>query len=145
MKLTEKQKKYTLIGLGVVLAGVITYFAFKKPKEENGGTQLDPTGNNGGTSGGTSGGYIFNAINVADALHTAMKDTGTDEDTIFNVLAPITQLQFSLVIQKFGSRLYNDTLGNSVWGTPRPLKHWLKEELSSSDYETLRKKFPNYL
>lgn len=144
MKLTEQQKKYGLIGLGLLLAGTITYFAFKTPKADAGGTQYDPTGNNGGTTGGSAG-YVFNAVNVADTLHVAMKDSGTDEDAIFNVLAPLSQAQFATVIQKFGNRLYNDTLGNSTWGTPQPLKHWLKEELSSSDYETLRKKFPNYL
>lgn len=141
MKITQQQKKYALIGLGLLLAGTITYFALKKPNTDNGGTQYDPTGNN--TTGGT--GYVFNALNVAETLHTAMKDSGTDEDTIFNVLAPLSQAQFLTVIQKFGNRLYNDWTGNSIWGSPQPLKHWFQQELSASDYETLRKKFPNNL
>jgi hypothetical protein len=143
MKITPQQKKYALIGLGIFAAGVITFYAFKKPATDNGGTQYDPTGNGGNPTGGT--GYIFSAINVADTLHNAMKDTGTDEDIIFNALAPLSQAQFVSVIQKFGSRLYNDTLGNSVWGSPQNLKYWLEAELSTSDYETLRKKFPNNL
>lgn len=141
MQLTPNQKKYAIIGGASLVVITIIYFLTKKPKTDTGGTGIDPTGNNG--TGGTT--YTFSATNVANSLHDAMKDLGTDEEAIFNVLAPISQAQFAQVVQKFGSRIYNSWTGGTSGGSAQPLKVWLKEELSSTDYEVIRKKFPSYL
>lgn len=142
MQLTDKQKKIGIVVGGVLVLGTIIYFLTKKPKADTAGTLNDPTGNNDSGSGTT---YTFNATNVAQGLYEAMADFGTDEQAIFNLLAPVSQTQFAQVVQKFGSRIYNSWTGGTSGGSAQPLKTWLKEELSSSDYEILRKKFPSYL
>ena len=144
MQLSDKQKKIGIVVGGVILLSTIIYFVTKDPKSDTSGTMTDPTGNNdNGASGG--GLYQFNPTNIAQGLYEAMADFGTDEEAIFNLLAPVSQAQFAQVVQKFGSRKYNSWTGGTSGGSAQPLKVWLKEELSSSDYEILRKKFPSYL
>jgi len=96
----------------------------------------------------------FNAKEIATVLYDAMKEanfTNTDKrKTIFTTLTGVSQAQFSLVIKAFGSRYYNTLTGNTyfaLWQTPvkHPLKVWLKEELSDSDYKLLKSNYPKYL
>lgn len=139
-KLTKREK----IALGVsavILTGAIVYFVFFS--KDNNGASEDPTGNN--SSGGNSTIPTFNAQNVAESLHIAMKDMGTDESTIFNVLQSVNASQFVQVVNAFGLRKYNSWFGNDVGGSLQPLKVWLKEELSADEYKTLRLKYPNSL
>lgn len=144
MQLTDNQKKIGIVVGGILVIGTIIFLVTKKPKQDSSGSMSDPTGNN--DSGGSGGAiYAFNASSVAQGLYDAMADLGTDEEAIFNLLAPVSQAQFAQVIQKFGSRVYNSWTGGTSLGSPQPLKVWLKSELSSSDYEILRKKFPSYL
>lgn len=147
MKLTQKQKKIATVA-GVVATVGLLYLAFRK-KPDSGGSQFDPTNNN--ISTGTGGGgsqttnTAFNARNVAETLYEAMKGLGTDESAIFNALATVTEPQFKQVIDAFGLRIYNTFTGSTTWGSPHPLKTWLKEELGSKEYGVLRLKYPNYL
>lgn len=143
MKLTVQQKKIAIVA-GVVATVGLGYLAFRK-KPDSGGSYYDPT--SGGTTGGTTSGTTstFNAKNVAETLYEAMKGIGTDESAIFNVLANVSEAQFKLVVDSFGLRIYNTFTGTTTWGSPHPLKTWLKEELASKEYGVLRLKYPNYL
>lgn len=147
INLTTKDKKYLqygAIGLGVIL--LFRYFN----KDYNQGVVTDPTG-------GSIAPYIFNASNVANALWVAMKNMGvwsfcdkSCEDDVFAALKFVNAQQFSQVVKAFGKRKYNNVTGNNyeVWGFPissYDLKHWLKQELSSEKYNTLRLKYPGQL
>ncbi|QEE49606.1 annexin [Flavobacterium alkalisoli] len=144
--MTKKNK----IVLGIVAglaATVIIYNVVKKKTDISGNG--DPTGNG---TGSTNPSVPFNANTIAEKLYDAMKNTGTDEDAIFSALRNVTQAQFAQVVAAFKYRSYNSTAGNQInyipWGDPLPLKdlpYWLKNELSSSDYQKLSLKFPNYL
>ncbi|MBB1193558.1 hypothetical protein DNC80_07730 [Flavobacterium sp. SOK18b] len=107
----------------------------------------DPTGN--GNSIPTQ--FVFNAKNVANGLYQAMKDSGTEEEAILEVLKTVTQSQFAQVVTAFGSLPYNATTGNQYSFNPFSplpkvnLKGWLIEELSLKDYTILRNKYPYHL
>lgn len=127
---------------GAVIAGLgILYLLFGKKTDNSGGGE-DPTGN--GTYTPVS---VFNAQNVAEGLYEAMKGLGTDETAILEILKTVSPGQFALVAKAFGFKPYNSWIGtdygfglNSV-----PLKKWLKEELSASDYVVLKSKYLNQL
>jgi hypothetical protein len=140
MKLTAEQKKYAIYG-GIGLTAFLLWY-FLKPKNGSGGGQGDPTNNNDSSGGQIS---TFDPKNVAENLYEAMKSLGTDESAIFNSLANVNQTQFAQVIKEFGNRVYNTYTGGTAFGSPYPLKVWLKEELSDDEYKTLRLKYPNYL
>lgn len=146
MKLTASQQQDLKTGAYVLAAGLLVYFVFVKRKENSGATS-DPTGN---------GSYnptlpSFNAKIVAENLFDAMKDSGTDEESILETLKTVSPAQFAQVITAFGNRFYNTTTGNQYNFNPfsdlpkLPLKTWLKEELNTKDYALLRAKYPNYL
>lgn len=137
--MTDQDKK-NLKTVAYLLGGAgLLYLVFSKPSE------TDPTGN-----GGT---YIppvvvFNAKNVAEGLYNAMKDSGTEEEAIFEILKPVNQTQFAQVVEAFGKRSYNKYTGNQYNFNPfsslekLDLKTWLNEELSAKDYAILRNKYP---
>lgn len=96
----------------------------------------------------------FNAKEIATTLYQAMKEanfTNTEKrKTILTTLTGVSPTLFGLVIKAFGNRYYNTLTGNTyfaIWQTPvkHPLKVWLKEELSQSDYQLLKSKFPKQL
>lgn len=142
---TQEQTKYQYIAGGaIVLIG--GYFLFFNKKDNSSGT-VDPTGNNGNVGGSTN---VFNALNIATALYDAMKSIGTDEETIVTILKTVSQVQFGEVFSAFGTLSYNTTTGNQVFAygqtiTRYNLKKWLFEELSVTEYNNLRRKYPNYL
>lgn len=139
--MTQEQISNLKLG-GAVVAGLgLLYLLFGKKSDNSGGSN-DPTGN--GTYTPVS---VFNAQNVADGLYEAMKSFGTDETGILEILKPVSPGQFALVAKAFGFKPYNSWIGsdygfglNSV-----PLKTWLKEELSASDYVILKSKYLNQL
>jgi hypothetical protein len=96
----------------------------------------------------------FNAKEVATMLYNAMKEanfTNTEKrKTIFTALTGVSEAQFSKVVTAFGNRYYNTLTGNTyfaLWQTPtkHPLKVWLKEELSTEDYQLLKSNYPKQL
>jgi hypothetical protein len=138
MQLTKNEK--IVVGVSaVLLTGVIVFLIVKK--KDNSGASDDPTGNNGNGSNQVP----FNALSIADSLHNAMKDIGTDESAIFNALQGVNASQFVEVVTAFGLRKYNSWLGNDVGGSVQPLKVWLSEELSTDEYKTLKLKYTNSL
>ena len=139
--MTPQQITNLKLGAAAVAGLGILYLLFGR-KTDNSGGSADPTGN---------GTYIpvsaFNAHNVADSLYQAMSGFGTDETAILEILKPISQGQFALVSQAFGIKPYNTWTGN-IYGfglDSLPLKTWLKEELSASEYALLKSKYLNQL
>lgn len=143
----KKNKKPLVIGLVAVCAYVIARKTFFK--------QEDPTGYvPGGTYSPGQSGYPstqiqFDAAKVANQLYLAMKDMGTDESSIMSALRNVNESQFAQVIQAFGSKPYNTYLGNQQsfgFGLDSyELPFWLENELSTSEYNTLKLKYPNLL
>lgn len=132
------------ISISVAGLGILLFAIAQANKDKNGNAYL-----NQGTVENS-----FNAKEIATVLYDAMKEanfTNTDKrKTIFTTLTGVSQAQFSWVIKAFGSKYYNTLTGNTyfaLWQTPvkHPLKVWLKEELSDSDYKLLKSNYPKYL
>jgi hypothetical protein len=142
-KITPQQKKYLMIG-GGVLAAYLLYRAFSKGNDTSGST-IDPTGNGGTVN------PDFNPTVLAQNLYESMYEMGTDDEDVLPILQLIpTQAQFGQVNTKFGTRKYNPTTGNiyAVWPfdlDKYPLRFWLKNELSNEAYAVAKKKYPTYL
>ena len=142
MTVTDKEKKNLQMAAAVVAGGVLLYVVFSKKTE----TTPDPTGN-----GAYTPINVYNPQKVATALYETMKDMGTDEEAILEILKPINQSQFAQVIQAFGKLNYNTTTGDQRNYNPFAvlpklgLKDWLKSELSLKEYSVLRLKYPNSL
>lgn len=147
--MTAKEKKQLTYLGGIAVAGTIAYYLFFN--KDTGGSQLDPTGNGNLPNAGGATTAVFDATRVAKALYDAMKETGTEETDILAILKNVNQIQFGQVVTKFGRKSYNSVTGNQYtftpWGTLPlvGLKDWLKSELSASDYNILRLKYPNFL
>lgn len=143
MKITEQEKKNLTVGIAVLIGGIVLYNVFGKNTEST----PDPTGNGGVVPGQVA----FNAKGVANSLYNAMKDMGTDEEAILEILKPITQQQFGQVISAYGKLNYNTTTGDQVNYNPFSslpklgLKDWLFNELSGKEYAILRLKYSYYL
>ena len=143
MTMTPEETKYLKIGAGVV-GGLLLLKLILGSKTES---TPDPTGN--GNYNPTQ--IVFSPRSVADGLYQAMKDTGTDEEAILEILKTVTQAQFAQVVTAFGSKYYNATTGNQYNFNPFSslpkvnLKGWLVEELSLKDYTILRNKYPYHL
>lgn len=132
------------ISISVAGLGILLFAIAQANKDKNGNAYL-----NQGTVESS-----FNAKEIATVLYDAMKEanfTNTEKrKTIFTTLTGVSQAQFSWVIKAFGSRYYNTLTGNTyfaLWQSPvkHPLKVWLKEELSDSDYKLLKSNYPKYL
>jgi len=145
MELTPQNKKAILIGAGVLVAG---YFAYKYlvPNQYSSiSLGYDPTRNGSAATTNTAN---FSAAKTVQDLYDAMKEMGTDEAAVKAALAPLTAAQFKQVYNLFGRRVYNTLSGNiyiPIWASEedykQPLKVWLKEELSDSEYKAMKLKF----
>ncbi|KGO84434.1 hypothetical protein Q763_01445 [Flavobacterium beibuense F44-8] len=135
-----KTKKIIIATTGVIAAGTILYFVLRK-KTDNSGGECDPTGNGQNC-------IQVNPSVVADSLYNAMKESGTDEEAILLALKNVNAIMFDQVIKKFGKQSYNKYLGNQINLTPwnplplEPLPVWLKSELTTSEYNKLKLKYP---
>lgn len=138
--MTPQQIEYVKIGATVAAAGLILYLVLGT-KNKNG--TADPEVSTG-TGGNTS---YFNAQNVAEGLYDAMNRMGTDDNSILELLKPVSPVQFMLVSKAFGMKPYNTVLGNDfgLWLDNYSLKNWLKNELPASDYAILKNKYQNQL
>lgn len=143
MKVTKTQRNLLLAASASAIVLYLTVF-----RGTTSGNGVDPTGNGSGGNGGQSN-PGFDALKVATDLYEAMKDSGTDESAIVQILTRVTPAQFDLVFDAFGVLKYNPTLGNqySFWGEldRYNLKQWLKYELSETQYYNFKRKFPNRL
>lgn len=147
--MTPNQLKYTKIGIAVVIGGFIIYKMI--PASDSTGGATDPTGN-GTLPAGSNPAFTFNAQKVANDLYDAMKTANFSHGDIIPILQRVSQTQFGQVVTAFGKRKYNSITGNTytdifgIYDLPAvDLKGWLKSELSTSDYNFLKLKYPNYL
>ncbi|MGC4041985.1 MAG: hypothetical protein QM710_14670 [Flavobacterium sp.] len=132
------------VTIGLAGLGVLLFAVSQTSKNKKAGAYLDASSSDIG----------FNAKEIAATLYDAMKEanfTNTEKrKTIFTALTGVTEAQFSKIINVFGSRYYNTLTGNTyfaLWQTPtkHPLKVWLKEELSTEDYQLLKSNYPKQL
>lgn len=137
--MTIEQSNNLKLGAAVVAGGFLLYLIIGT-KKDNSGTSNDPNQNSIPISN-------FSAANVADGLFAAMNKFGTDETGILEILKPVSPGQFAQVAAAFGFKPYNTWTGNDYgFGlNSLPLKAWLKEELSASDYVILKSKYLNQL
>lgn len=136
--------KIVPISVGVAGLGILLFTIAQTSKNKNANAYLDQASQT----------ENFNANEVVVTLYNAMKEanfTNTEKrKTILTALTGVNQAQFSLIVKTFGNRYYNTFTGNiyfAIWQTPvkYPLKLWLKKELSNSDYQLLKSKYPKYL
>ena len=132
------------ISVGVAGFGILLFAIVQARKDKNGNAYLDESGET----------QNFNGKELATTLYDAMKEanfTNTEKrKIILTTLTGVSQGQFLLIVKAFGNRYYNTLTGNTsfaIWQTPvkHPLKVWLKEELSISDYQLLKSNYPKYL
>lgn len=132
------------ISVGVAGLGILLFAVAQANKSKNSNAYQD----------GGSMAESIDSKEIATTLYNAMKEanfTNTEKrKTILTALTGVSEAQFSWVIKTFGSRYYNTLTGNTyfaLWQTPvkHPLKVWLKEELSDSDYKLLKSNYPKYL
>ena len=153
--MTTQEKKYLKYG-GIALGiGAVLWLIFK-PNNESGSID-DPTGNGEVLNPNQPGG--FNAAKVANDLYEAVKDigfasvisgNGDEKEIIYNILKNVSASTFTKVVTAFGQRYYNPTFGGTYFAFfSTPEKHTLpfilKKELTTSDYNILKQKYPNSL
>lgn len=138
-----ENKKLIPISIGVLGLGVLL-LALTKANSSKSKIYLDQNYTSG----------LVNAKQIAEELYKAMKEmnfTNTQKrEVIFTSLTGVTPRDFQGIVKAFGFRYYNPITGNTYfafWQTPQkhPLKTWLKEELSTSDYQLLKSKYPKQL
>lgn len=83
---------------------------------------------------------------IAQDLHDAMKNNGTDFKKIKETLSYLDEPRFEIVYKRFGLRPYG-YYGQPMWGsgTKKNLREWFEKELSASQYQELKDKFPRLL
>lgn len=135
--MTPQQVDNLKLGGAVIASLGILYLIFGN-KNKNG--TPDPA-----VTGGVAS--SFNARNIADGLYEAMNRVGTDKNAVIEILKPVSPGQFMLVSKAFGFKPYNTWTGNDFgyFLDSLPLKTWLKEEVSASDYAILKNKYLNQL
>ncbi len=146
MKSFYDKNKKTIWTVGGIAVSIIT-LAFLLPKKDTTGS--DGTGgvSEGNTGGTQNGGNSFDAGNVANQLYAVMSDVwwlrSSDILKIFSDRVPRTNSAFVSLYSAFGKRQYNKATGGTSFGADRDLIEWLKAELSSDHYETLKSFYPN--
>ena len=84
----------------------------------------------------------------AEQLFNAMRNPGTDEQMIYDVLAGLSYNDFVLISNAFGKRYYDKTLGTDggwIFNKKLSLHDWLLQELDNSELEELESYMPNVL
>lgn len=106
------------------------YFLNKFLQKSQGTPELDVTGGAGMTE--------TEALNLAQQLLYSMHQFGTDVDTIYSVVTPLTAQQLIMVYNQFGRPPYWG-FGYDQWlGTPMDLFGWFQQELNASDIAKLK-------
>lgn len=141
--MTPQETKQAKIGLGIAGVILVIYLLIKPASDPTSGLP---------TNDPTQYGTHIDPKKIASALYDAMKDIGTDEAEIQTLLKGVTESQFGAIITAFGTKQYNATLGNQInpgsWFSQLPFKNlqfWLKNELATETYATLRLKYPKFL
>lgn len=84
------------------------------------------------------------ALSMANSLHIAMNQLGTDEQSIFSIFNGVSPYDYAKISNKFGLRHYDPDAGFNAFGTFDTLyglSQWLKNELSNSEIQILQSQF----
>ena len=81
---------------------------------------------------------------IANACYESMTIYGTDEETLFNLLQPLTGNELKAVYDAFGARYYSNHLGIGVpntdlLGSALDLFGWFSNELKGYEKTQMRK------
>lgn len=140
MSFYQKYKKEIHTVGGIALA--IVTLAIILPKKDttgNGGRTTDHQGNLLDPSGN-----IFKPQEVAQQLYNVMSSWGKDSATVLDILKKrVPANGFNDLKSAFGTPQYNWLTGGTALGSNRDLIFWLKEELTSEHYITVKSLFPN--
>lgn len=133
----NKNKKPLLIGAGV-LVGVIVISRVVKAATK-GLSDIHPDKDNVTISDNE-------AKIIANSLLDAMNRAGTDEDTLFNLIAPLSKDDLLTVYRKFGVKSYGlyglvTSPADKFIGEHLTLIGWLKKELTKKENERMRQLF----
>lgn len=88
------------------------------------------------------------ANSIAEALYNSMNQLGTDEAVIFESFKGLNDGDFAKVYNAFGLRPFIEFIGvgtdDNMLGVNMDLIGWLKHDLTSSEYISLRRAFPSF-
>ncbi|GET46906.1 hypothetical protein [Capnocytophaga felis] len=150
------KKEHIIIGSVAVGLGAIIYFLSKSNSNQPSQNHKDYNSavnnysvNPKDTYGKDLAAFANDRIlvsKIAQDLHDAMKDNGTDFSKIKETLSYLDEPRFEIVYKRFGMRPYG-FYGQPMWGsgTKKNLREWFEKELSSSEYQELKDKFPRLL
>lgn len=133
--------KGVIVG-GALLVGLFGFGAYKLLKKgNNADALLDKVVNNLDTSKTTIS--KLQAQEIANRLYLAMKDNGTDETEIENLLIKNNNLSsedIKMIVAAFGTKKYNISgapMFDWMGGDDLDLRGWLYRECSSSLFEKI--------
>jgi len=136
--------KKTIITISVFTIGIIGV-AFLLPKRDTtGGAIAISDGQNGQQNSENQG---FNASDVANQLYTIMSGLGwfnsADILAVFVDRVPRNNSAFEQLKNAFGLRQHNGYTGGTSFGSDKNLIQWLKAELNTEHYQTIKSFYPN--
>jgi hypothetical protein len=84
----------------------------------------------------------------AEQLFNAMRNLGTDEQTIYDVLSGLSYNDFVMISNAFGKKYYDKSLGVDggwIFNDKLSLHEWLLEELDNGELNELATYMPDVL
>jgi len=84
----------------------------------------------------------------AEQLFNAMRNPGTDEQTIYDVLSGLSYNDFVMISNAFGKKYYDKSLGVDggwIFNDKLSLHEWLLEELDNGELNELATYMPDVL
>jgi len=137
-------KTNTIITISVVAVGLIT-LALLLPKRDT--TGENPAITDGKNSGDEDYEETFAVSDVANQLYILMSSWGWGKSkeilSVFVDRVPRTNTAFEKLKTAFGLRQHNAVTGGTSFGTNKNLIEWLKAEMKSEHYQTLKSFYPN--
>lgn len=128
-----------IIGATVIIGGYAVYkqfFAGDEPDIDFDDDEDDPVIDS------------VTAKTKAEQLFNAMRNPGTEEQMIYDVLSGLTYNDFVLISNAFGKRYYDKTIGVDggwLFNDKLSLHEWLLQELDNGELEELENYMPNVL
>ena len=129
-------KKPILYGIAGIAAIYVGYRIYKIAFPD--GLRIDPTKESPRIS-------RSEAITIAERLHKAMNESGTDEEAIYDSLRGLNHNDFVMVSNAFGKRPYLHWFGTSIFdalGDNLTLVEWFIEELNMKEINKVKSLIP---
>jgi len=138
--------KNTIITIGVFAVGIIG-LAFLLPKRDTTGGNTAITDGNNEQNSDDNHNNVFAVSDVANQLYILMSSFGfgrsADVLSVFVDRVPRTNSAFEKLKTAFGLRQHNGYTGGTSFGSNKNLIEWLKAEMKSEHYQTLKSFYPN--